>query len=98
MLTLLAYRTTWKPIELYEFEPVNLNYSFTDITKVNSPTSNYSQTFRVPLTKTNEDVFGPYDLSQVPSYDLKAKIPARLMEGGVAIMTGCFAGIDCVMA
>lgn len=88
MLTLLAYRTTWKPVELYEFEPVNLNYSFTDITKVNSPTSNYSQTFRVPLTKTNEDVFGPYDLSQVPSYDLKAKIPARLMEGGVAIMTG----------
>jgi hypothetical protein len=88
MLTILAYRTTWKELEIYEFEPVNLTYAFTDITEVNKPTSGYSQTFRVPLTPKNEDVFGPYTLAQVPAYDLKQKIPARLMDGGVLIMQG----------
>jgi hypothetical protein len=88
MLTILAYRTTWKELEIYEFEPVNLTYAFTDITQVNKPTSGYSQTFRVPLTPKNEDVFGPYTLAQVPAYDLKEKIPVRLMDGGVLIMQG----------
>lgn len=88
MLTILAYRTTWKELEIYEFEPVNLTYAFTDITEVNKPTSGYSQTFRVPLTPKNEDVFGPYTLAQVPAYDLKEKIPVRLMDGGVLIMQG----------
>jgi hypothetical protein len=88
MLTILAYRTTWKELEIYEFEPVNLTYAFTDITEVNKPTSGYSQTFRVPLTPKNEDVFGPYTLAQVPAYDLKEKIPARLLDGGVTLMQG----------
>ena len=88
MLTILAYRGSWKELELYQYEPVNLTYSFTDITQVNKPSSGYSQTFRIPLTPRNEDVFGPYDLSQVPAYDLKVKIPARLLDGGVVIMQG----------
>src|SRR6056300_773977 len=46
-------------IELYENEPVNLSYQFTDIQQINASSSSFSQTFRVPLTKKNQDYFGP---------------------------------------
>ena len=88
MLTLMAFRGTWIQLDLYQFEPVNLNYKFTDLEQLNAPASSYSQTFRLPLTKTNEAVFGPFDLSQVPSFDLKTRTQARIMKGGVPLITG----------
>jgi hypothetical protein len=88
MLTLMALRGTWIELDLYQFEPVNLNYKFTDLEQLNAPASSYSQTFRLPLTKTNEAVFGPFDLSQVPSFDLKTRTQARIMKGGVPLITG----------
>lgn len=84
----MALRGTWIELDLYQFEPVNLNYKFTDLEQLNAPASSYSQTFRLPLTKTNEAVFGPFDLSQVPSFDLKTRTQARIMKGGVPLITG----------
>ena len=45
-------------IELYQNEPVNLSYQFSNLQEINAASSNFSQTFRVPLTKQNQDYFG----------------------------------------
>jgi len=88
MLTILAQRTNWYQLDLYENEAVNLTYSFQDVQKVNNPASDYSQTFRVPLTERNQRVFGAYDLSQVMPFDIKRKTECALLIGGVEIMRG----------
>jgi hypothetical protein len=88
MLTILALRTNWYQLDLYENEAVNLTYSFQDVQKVNNPAADYSQTFRVPLTERNQRVFGAYDLSQVMPFDIKRKTECALLIGGVEIMRG----------
>lgn len=88
MLTLFVDINGWKQVELYQNEPVNLNYTFTDVSEVNKPASSYSQSFRLPLTKANQDVFGVFGLGQVPDLNYKQRIPARIMRGGVTLMEG----------
>lgn len=88
MLILQVDIDGWKTVELYEHEPVNLNYKFTEVTEINKPASSYSQTFRVPMTKANQDVFGVVGLGHVPDLNYKQKIPARISRGGVTLMEG----------
>lgn len=88
MLTILAFRTNWYQLDLYENEAVNLTFSFQDVQKVNNPAADYSQTFRLPLTERNQRVFGAYDLSQVMPFDIKRKTECALLIGGVEIMRG----------
>lgn len=88
MLILQVNIGGWKTVELYDHEPVNLNYKFTEVTEINKPASSYSQTFRVPMTKANQDVFGVVGLGHVPDLNYKEKIPARVSRGGVILMEG----------
>ena len=88
MLILQVNIDGWKTVELYDHEPVNLNYKFTEVTEINKPASSYSQTFRVPMTKANQDVFGVVGLGHVPDLNYKEKIPARISRGGVILMEG----------
>lgn len=88
MLTLFVDIDGWKQVELYQAEPVNLTYTFTDVTEINKPASSYSQAFRIPMTKANQDVFGAFGLGHVPSLNYKTRIPARIMRGGVTLMEG----------
>ena len=88
MLILQVNIDGWKTVELYDHEPVNLNYKFTEVPEINKPASSYSQTFRVPMTKANQDVFGVVGLGHVPDLNYKEKIPARISRGGVILMEG----------
>jgi hypothetical protein len=88
MLILQVDINGWKSVELYDNEPVNLNYKFTEVTEVNKPSSSYSQTFRIPMTKANQDVFGVVGLGHIPSINYKQKIPARISRGGITLMEG----------
>lgn len=88
MLTIQVFDTQWRQLDLYDNEPVNLTYSFQDIQKVNNPSGDYSQTFRIPLTERNERVFQPFELSQVMAFDIKRKLDAILSIGGAEIMRG----------
>jgi len=88
MLILQVNIDGWKTVELYDHEPVNVNYKFTEVTEINKPASSYSQTFRVPMTKANQDVFGVVGLGHVPDLNYKEKIPARISRGGVTLMEG----------
>lgn len=88
-MILLAKRSgNWHQVEVYEFEPINLSYQFTQVENINEPASNFSQRFRVPLTEQNQKVFGPFDWSQVPAFDLKEKTDARILLDGVVLFEG----------
>lgn len=76
-------------IELYSNVPVNLKKQFTDVTQINASTSSYSQTFRIPLTRQNQAVFGPSsDPTVVLTYSTKQKRPAVLMDDTLPLLYG----------
>lgn len=76
-------------IELYENEPVNLKYQFADIQDINASRSSFSQTFRVPLTKKNQEFFGAVnEFGLVPSWNPKTKIDAELTYNTIPLLKG----------
>ena len=86
MLRLLI---TGKEAELYQNEPVNLKYQFTDVSDINASTSNFSQTFRLPMTEANQSIFGSVqELSVVTPFDIKQKLSAALYNDGILLMSG----------
>jgi len=76
-------------IELYENEPVNLSYQFSNLQEINAASSNFSQTFRVPLTKKNQEYFGAVnEFGLVPTWNPKAKVDAELTYNTIPLMRG----------
>ena len=76
-------------IELYENEPVNLSYQFSNLQEINASSSNFSQTFRVPLTKKNQDYFGAVnEFGLIPDWDPKTKVDAELSYNTIPVMRG----------
>ena len=76
-------------IELYENEPVNLSYQFSNLQEINASSSSFSQTFRVPLTKKNQDYFGPVnEFGLIPDWDPKSKVNAELTYNTIPVMRG----------
>lgn len=83
-------------IELYENEPVNLSYEFSDIQDINASSSSFSQTFRVPLTKKNQDYFGAVnEFGLITTWDPKVKVDAELTYNTIPVMRG-FAQVKAV--
>ena len=65
-------------IELYENEPINLSYQFSNLQEINASASSFSQTFRVPLTKKNQDYFGAVnEFGLITTWDPKTKASCR---------------------
>ena len=76
-------------IELYENEPINLSYQFSNIQEINASASSFSQTFRVPLTKKNQDYFGAVnEFGLITTWDPKTKASAELTSSTIPIMRG----------
>ena len=76
-------------IELYQNEPVNLSYQFSDLQEINASRSNFSQTFRVPLTGKNQEYFGAVnELGIIPTWNPKTKVKAELSYNTIPIMRG----------
>lgn len=75
-------------LDLYQDEAVNLTIQFSDLEGINSPVGSFSQTFRVPGTAKNMDVFGPINTSDPGSVNLKTKKTAELFSGSVSILRG----------
>jgi len=76
-------------IELYENEPVNLSYQFSNLQEINASSSSFSQTFRVPLTKKNQDYFGPVnEFGLIPDWDPKRKVDAELSYNTIPLIRG----------
>ena len=75
-------------LDLYQDEAVNLTIQFSDLEGINSPVGSFSQTFRVPGTQKNIDVFGPIQTSEPANVNLKTKKAAELFSGSVSILRG----------
>ena len=75
-------------LDLYQDEAVNLTIQFSDLENINSPVGSFSQTFRVPGTPKNLDLFGAVNLSDPSGVNLKTKKDAELFSGSVSIMRG----------
>ena len=76
-------------IELYQNEPVNLSYQFSNLQEINAASSNFSQTFRVPLTKQNQDYFGAVnEFGLIPTWNPKTKAEAELTYNTIPLMRG----------
>tara|TARA_R110000823_G_scaffold9856_1_gene34075 strand:- start:2048 stop:4297 length:2250 start_codon:yes stop_codon:yes gene_type:complete len=94
MLTLTLWNTaetSQYTIDLYDHAPVNLNYQFSDVTEINKAKGSYSQTFRIPATKSNTNFFGRIDNpTQQPTsnFSVKKKIRATLSYSTIPLMNG----------
>jgi len=77
-------------LDLYQDEPVNVNLSFAELQDITKKNSNYSQSFSIPGTKKNNEVFNFfYDVNSVPlTFDPNDKFDAVLMWDGYEIMQG----------
>lgn len=79
--------------EVYENAPVNLKFQYSDLEKIQSSLGSYSQTFRVPLTKKNRDIFGDIDEATLVAgsevyLDLKQRLAASLWSDGTPLIEG----------
>ena len=80
---------TGKEAELYQNEPVNLTYQFTDVSQINASKSNFSKTFRLPMTEANQEIFGAVqELSVVTTFNPKLKMAASILDGSIPLMSG----------
>ena len=79
----------FKHIELYDNDAVNLKYQFTNLEQIQSATSSFSQTFRVPATKNNMEIFGAmFNTNIVGGYDVKKKKQAFIEVDTIPIISG----------
>jgi hypothetical protein len=79
----------FKHIELYDNDAVNLKYQFTNLEQIQSATSSFSQTFRVPATKNNMEIFGAmFNTNIVGGYDVKKKKQAFIEVDTIPVISG----------
>jgi len=77
-------------VDLYGDEGINFNYSFAEIQDITKKNSNFSQSFSVPGSKKNNQIFNHfYDLNSVNlDYDVRRAIDATLVFQGQEIFQG----------
>lgn len=77
-------------VDLYGDEGINFNYSFAEIQDITKKNSNFSQSFSVPGSKKNNQIFNHfYDLNSVNlDYDVRRAIDATLVFQGQEIFKG----------
>lgn len=74
-------------LDLYETEPLKLNFSIEDIQNTDAK-STFSRVFRVPSTTTNNEFFRNAFLIEGIDYDVTVKVPAEIEVGGALFRTG----------
>lgn len=77
-------------LDLYQNEPVNMSFSFSEIQDITTKNSAFSQSFNLPGTKTNNEVFDYYyDINSVPTnFNPNTKFPAIMTWDGQEILQG----------
>jgi hypothetical protein len=77
-------------LDLYQNEPVLMNISFSEIQNITSKNSAFSQSFQLPGTKVNNQVFDYYyDISSTPiNFNPNNKFPAVMTWNGLEVLEG----------
>ena len=89
MVNLRVYDQLGVPyyIDLYDTEPIKLNFSIEDITNTEAK-STFSRVFRVPSTTRNNEFFENAFLIEGIDFDVTVKVPAEIEVGGAIFRTG----------
>ena len=89
MVNLRVYDQSGTPyyVDLYDTEPIKLNFSIEDITNTEAK-STFSRVFRVPSTTKNNEFFKMVFLVDGIDYDVTVKVPAEIEVGGAIFRTG----------
>jgi hypothetical protein len=89
MVNLRVYDQSGTPyyVDLYDTEPVKLNFSIEDITSTDAK-STFSRVFRVPSTTRNNEFFANAFLIEGIDYDVTVKVPAEIEVGGAFFRAG----------
>jgi len=77
-------------LDLYQDAPILLNTSFAEIQNITNKNSAFSQSFQLPGTKSNNEVFDYYyDISSVPTnFNPNQKFAAIITWDGLEILNG----------
>ena len=77
-------------LDFFEDEPLLLNFSFAEIQDITQKNSAFSQSFQVPGTKNNNEIFNYYfDISSIPfSFNPNQKFPAIITWDGQEVLQG----------
>lgn len=75
-------------IDLYDSDPINLKYQFTDVNNIQSSTGSFSQTFRIPATANNYAVFGDMASPNDTVFNPKVKVSAIISVDTLPVMRG----------
>jgi len=90
----LRIRTTiqgeHKFLDIYQDEPVSLNLSFAELEDITKKNSAFSQSFKLPGTKNNNDIFNYYyDINSIPTnFNPNNKFETILSWDGYEILRG----------
>lgn len=79
-----------RELDLYGDQPLLLNFSFAEIQNITTKNSAFSQSFQIPGTKNNNEIFNYYyDISSIPfSFNPNQKFPAILTWDGQEVLQG----------
>jgi len=76
-------------LDLFENDVVKLNYEFGNVQDIGKVASNYSQTFRLPATDNNVDLFGEwYNPNLASVFNPRQKYRADISWRGLPLMVG----------
>jgi hypothetical protein len=77
-------------LDLYQNEPMTMSFSFAEIQDITLKNSAFSQSFSLPGTKKNNDVFDYYyDVNSIPTnFNPNQKFPAIITWDGLEILQG----------
>jgi len=88
-IRILELANYWSDLELYENDPVNLKFQYTDVENIQRPNSSFSQSFRIPATEKNINVFGQlFDVNYEGSFNVKKRTKAILSVDTIPTIRG----------
>ena len=74
-------------LELYENDPINLVFQYSDIEKIQSAVGSFSQTFRIPATEVNFAAFGDFTNPNNIGFNAKRKSSAIIMKDTLPLIS-----------
>ena len=76
-------------LDLFNDEPIEVNSSITNIDDITKNSTDYSKSFTVPATKTNNRIFKHYyDATIDNTFDARVKVNGRIELGGIPFKFG----------
>jgi hypothetical protein len=89
MVQLYAYEgNTRYELDLYETEPIKLNFGIEDIIDITRIESTYSQTFRIPATQRNSRFFKWWYEMNTVDFDITKVVRGEIHSDGIIFQSG----------